>query len=37
MENATNLMSPSTGVIGILPSKHNIPEGPEYDKISILY
>ena len=36
MENATNRMSPSTGLIAILLYV-NIPEGPEYDKISTLY
>ena len=38
MENATILKHPSTVLSGILPlSEPNIPEGPEYEKISTLY
>ena len=38
MEIATIITSPSTGLSGILlSSEPNIPEGPEYEKISTLY
>ena len=38
MESATMLIPPSTSLSGISsPSEPNIPEGPEYEKISTLY
>ena len=38
MESATILMHPSTALaVFCFPSEPNIPEGPEYEKISTLY